>query len=95
MFNNRTGDITGVCEIPVDQAVSTLTTSDVESCHNKTVGHLVSGSNPFLTRRQPACAIHGPAPAVERAPEPRTQPVQEPAHGVLVLAPGSDYPVVA
>lgn len=43
VFNNLNGTIVGKCSIPVGTAVSTLTTADVESCINGTVGYLLSG----------------------------------------------------
>lgn len=47
VFNNVTGVITGVCSIPAATPVSALTASDVEACHNNTVGYLLSGTIRF------------------------------------------------
>ncbi|MFG6441178.1 type IV pilus modification PilV family protein [Roseateles sp. LKC17W] len=96
VFNNRTGVITGVCEIPVDQAVSTLMASDVESCRNNTVGYLVSGTIRFSLGDTPDAT----APQSTALPQPLNASLnltpsqfKTRRNGVLVLAPGGDYPV--
>lgn len=96
IFNNRTGVITGVCEIPVDQAVSTLTANDVESCRNNTVGYLISGTIRFAFGDTPDAT----APSSTALPQPLNASLnltpsqfKTRVDGVLVLAPGRDYPV--
>lgn len=64
IFNNLTGVITGKCSIEVGTPVTALTTSDVESCKNNTVGYLLSGTvrfsntNPANPTLPEAYAIH-------------------------------------
>lgn len=47
VFNNFTGVVVGKCSIPVGTPVSSLTSSDVASCNNNTVGYLLSGTVRF------------------------------------------------
>lgn len=53
VFNNLTGFIVGKCSIPVGTPVTTLTTADVESCINGTVGYLLSGVIRFSNTSPP------------------------------------------
>ncbi|MBV8035693.1 prepilin-type N-terminal cleavage/methylation domain-containing protein [Roseateles sp.] len=53
VFNNLDGTIIGKCEIPAGTPVSTLTTADVESCINGTVGYLLSGVVRFSNTSPP------------------------------------------
>lgn len=43
VFNNLTGVIVGKCSVPWNVATAALTTADVESCNNNTVGYLLRG----------------------------------------------------
>lgn len=47
VFNNLTGVIVGKCSIPAGTPVSSLTTADVASCNNNTIGHLLRGTISF------------------------------------------------
>jgi Tfp pilus assembly protein PilV len=47
VFSNVTGVITGVCSIEPGTPVSALTSEDVETCRNNTVGYLLSGTIRF------------------------------------------------
>lgn len=47
VFNNLTGVIVGKCSIPAGTPVSTLTSADVASCNNNTIGFLLSGTVRF------------------------------------------------
>jgi len=53
VFNNLTGVIVGKCTIPAGTPVSTLTTADVDSCKNNTVGYLLSGVIRFSNTNPP------------------------------------------
>ncbi|MBL8277890.1 MAG: prepilin-type N-terminal cleavage/methylation domain-containing protein [Pelomonas sp.] len=47
VFNNFSGAIVGKCSVPAGTPVSTLTSADVASCNNNTVGLLLSGTVRF------------------------------------------------
>ncbi|MFG6431415.1 type IV pilus modification PilV family protein [Roseateles sp. LYH14W] len=94
VFNNASGVITGLCDIAVDTAVSTLTPSSVESCKNNTIGYLVSGAIRFSSSNTPR----------PEAPDGTARPVsiyvnlipsehKETKGGLEVFVGGRDYPL--
>lgn len=53
VFDNLSGYVVGKCSIPIGTPVTTLTTADVESCINGTVGYLLSGVIRFSNTNPP------------------------------------------
>jgi Tfp pilus assembly protein PilV len=50
VFNNVTGVVTGICNLNYDTSNDTVSSDDVESCANNTVGQLLSGFVRFQPR---------------------------------------------